>query len=154
MSLKGRFISPPIRLTLGPAGLNFERADIEVYGLDQSGPSYEGRIFLNNPGANVQTPPMPENGYAGSFHVYGYGIWPEDIGKDRETRSLEPDGIRAPITKDVIATEAVRTAAAKSRDITVTVVPVYPGIPPRDANEALKLEGVRIVIHEDNVFLA
>jgi len=152
MSVKGRFTSPPLRLNLGPAGLNFARADIEVYGLDQSGPSYEGRIFLNNPRADAETPPLPENGYAGSFHVYGYGIWPGDIGKDRETRALQSDDIRAPIRKDVIATEAVRAAATRGPDISITIVPVYPGNPPRDANEALKLEGARIVIHEDDLF--
>ena len=153
MFVRGRFVSPPIRLSLGPEGLDFERADIEVYGLDQSGPSYEGRIFLNNPAADSKTPPTPENGYAGSFHVYGYGIWPGDVGKDPETRALESEGIRAPITKAVIATEAVRAAAARDREITVTIVPVYQGNPPRDAGEALKLEDVKIVLHYGDLFL-
>lgn len=145
---KGRFVSPPIRLNLGSKGLNFDRADIKIYGIDQSGPSFEGRVFLNNPQATVGTDPTPENGYAGSFHVYGYGIWPKDLGKDAATRAAEAkDKIRAPIEKTIIATEAVRKAAAESPQLTITVVPVYSDIPAQDAGDALKLEGAGIVIH-------
>jgi hypothetical protein len=146
MFASGRFVSEPIELNLGPRGLNFDRADIEFYGIDQSGPSYEGRVFLNNPNATSETPRTGENGYAGSFHVYGYGIWPADIGKDPASRAAASAVIRAPIEKVVIATEPVRLAAAASSKITVTVVPVYPGNPPRDASDALKLEGVRIIV--------
>jgi hypothetical protein len=146
MVAKGRFVSPPIRLNLGDRGLKFDRADLEFYGLDQSGPSYEGRVFLNNPNANLETPTTPENGYAGSFHVFGYGIWPADVGKDPAARAADSETVRAPIQKVVIGTESVRAAAARSPEITITVVPVYPGNPPRDAGYALKLEGVRIIV--------
>jgi hypothetical protein len=146
MPFHGRFISPPIRLKLGPNGLNFPRADIRVHGIDQSGRSFEGRVFLNNPNATLQTATTPENGYAGSFHVYGYGVWPDDIARDPADLPAESDEIRAPIEKDLIATEAVRRAAAQGSDVTVTVIPVYPGDPPADAAEALKLEGVSIEI--------
>ena len=146
MFVKGRFVSEPIRLSLGPLGLSFHRADIEIYGLDQSGPSYEGRVFLNNPNADRETPTTPENGYAGSFHVYGYGIWPADVGKDPADRAAASAAIRAPIEKVVIATEPIRRAAGISPEITVTVVPVHPGNPPRDASDAMKLEGVRITV--------
>jgi hypothetical protein len=146
MFAKGRFVSAPIHLELGAEGLNFERADIEVYGLDQSGTSYEGRIFLNNRDANSETPTKPENGYAGSFHVYGYGIWPGDLRGNAEDEGLPSQRIRAPIQKDVVATEAVRAAAARGQDIIVTIIPVYYGNPLRDADDALKLEGVRILV--------
>ena len=137
MLAKGRFVSPPIRLDLGPRGLNFERADIEIAGLDQAGPSFEGRVFVNNPQADLDTAATPENGYAGSFHVYGYGLRsPEDTG----------DGpAMAPIVKNVIATDAVR-AAASGKDVTVTIVPVFTGDPPHDAGHALKVDGVTINI--------
>lgn len=144
---KGKFVSLPIRLPLDSKGMDFERADIEIYGLEQAGPSFEGRIFLNNPDATLTTEPTAENGYAGSFHIFGYGVWPADVGKDATARATEPETVRAPIQKTVIATEAVRAAAAKGPEITVTVVPVYPGEPPEDASDALKLEGVRIVVH-------
>ena len=146
--VKGRFVSAPIRVPLGPAGLNFERADIECRGVDQSGASFEARVFLNNPTADLNTPLTPEHGYAGAFHVYGYGVWPADVGKDRAARkAASSDSIRAPIDKTIIATEALRAALRHGPDVKVTVVPVLPGNPPRDASDAFKLEDVRIVIH-------
>jgi hypothetical protein len=142
---KGRFVSPPIPLNLaGKAG--FDRADIEVHGIDQSGASFEARVFLNNPEATLETPRSAEQGYAGSFHVFGYGIWPGDIGKDQAEQAASAEVIRAPISKTVIATEAVRRAAAQGKTARVTIVPVYPGQPPRDASDAFKLEEVKIVI--------
>jgi len=105
MIRKGRFTTGPIPLKLGPKGAHFGRADILLHGVEQSGASFEGRVFLNNPKATHDTPTTPEHGYAGSFHVYGYGIWPDDIGKDHI--DPEPDVIRAPIEKDLIATDAV-----------------------------------------------
>lgn len=146
MSPNACYVSPPIPLSLGPDELQFHHADIEFHGVDQSGPSFEARVFLNNPGADLGTPLTPEHGYAGSFHVYGYGIWPADVGKNRETRADDARAIRAPIKKTVIATEAVRMAAKKGPVVTVAVVPVYPGQPPRDACDALKLERVAIVV--------
>lgn len=142
----GRYVSTAIPLNLGSKKDGFDRADIEIYGIDQSGASFEGRVFLNNPEATLATPLSPENGYAGSFHVYGYGIWPADV-TARPAKPAGSQGIRAPITKTLIATEAVRRAAAKGNEASVTVVPVFPGNPPRDAGEAFKLEGVRIIIH-------
>jgi hypothetical protein len=126
--------------------LGFERADIIFQGVDQSGPSFEARVFVNNPKADLETPPTADHGYAGSFHVYGYGIWPADIGKDRAQVAAESEINRAPIQKTLIATDAIRKAASRGKDITVTVVPVYPGNPPRDASDAFKLETVNITV--------
>jgi len=140
---QGKFTSKPIHLKLGAKGLNFQRADILVHGVDQSGDSFEARVFLNNPEANRETPADPKHGYAGSFSVYGYGVWPEKPGDP----PLEPNTIRAPIEKDVIATEAVRAAAAHSAYVVVTIVPVFPRDRLTDAHDALKLQGVSIEIH-------
>ena len=49
------------------------RVDIEFDQVDDSGASFEGRVFLNNPGADENTEPNPENGYAGSFFIFGHG---------------------------------------------------------------------------------
>ena len=147
MPVTGKFVSSPIRLALDTKKLDFKRADVEVHGLEQAGPSFEGRIFLNNPSADLNTPVTRENGYAGSFHIYGYGIWPGDLEKDGDKRTAKSDEVRAPIHKTVISTEAIREAARKGQDVTVTIVPIYPGNPPRDASEALKLDDVKITIH-------
>ena len=92
--------------------------------MEQAGPAYEGRVFLNNPNADANTPRTAEHGYAGSFHVYGLGV-----------RLPEKAGIR----KSVIATEAVRAAAANNQSVTVTVVPV-PDVHP------MTFDDVRIVL--------
>src|ERR1700730_9488090 len=42
--------------------------------------SYEGRIFLNNPKADAETPKDLAHGYAGSFHIFGHGGCLGDVG--------------------------------------------------------------------------
>ncbi len=147
MSLRGKSISLPIRVELGTKGLNFERADIKLSGIEQAGKSFEGRVFLNNPAADENTPTTQEQGYVGSFHVYGYGLWPGDIGKEPSEHRVEQATVRAPIEKVVIATEAVRAAASQSPEVVVTVVPVYPGHPPKSASDAATLEDAKIIIN-------
>lgn len=122
------FDSVPVAAgTEGAAGL--KRADIEVAGLEHGGPSYELRIFLANAGADHETPSTAEHGYAGSIHVYGMGM---------------PAGSGAPLrkTRSIIATEAVRAAAAGAGSVGVTLVavPADPDGPPVD------LDGVEVAV--------
>ena len=97
------------------------RAVIEMIGLDQAGSSYEGRVYLNNPAADPQTERTPEQGFAGSFHVYGYGM-PRPAGSEEGENDAE-----LPMRRKVIATEAVIDAAKKDSVASVTIVPVLPG---------------------------
>lgn len=53
---------------------------------------------------------------------------------------------KAAIHKSVIATEAVRAAAAKSAKVSVTVVPVYAGSPGGAESEPITFDDVRIVL--------
>jgi hypothetical protein len=99
--------------------------------VEQAGPAYEARVFLNNPEADSTTPRTADHGYAGSFHVYGLGVAMAE---------------KAAIDKSVIATEAVRAAASQARDVTVTVVPVYAGNPDEEAHEPMTFDDVRIVL--------
>jgi hypothetical protein len=94
-------------------------------GVDQAGPSFEARVFLNNPEADASTPLTPEAGYAGAFHVFGYGTpAPPAIAQAARARGAT-GGPVAPIEKRVRADEAaVRAALAKADDLTVTVVPI------------------------------
>lgn len=105
--------APPLTPVVPSRG--FDRADIVFEGIEQGGPSFEARVFVNNPAADEATPRTSENGYAGAFHVYGYGA----------------SSARMPITKYVVATEAVRAALARSRDLIVTVVAPEPAPPVR-----------------------
>lgn len=94
-------------------------------GVEQAGPSFEARVFLNHPDANVGTALTPETGYAGSFHVYGYGepVPPALAEAKRKQRPSDPP--LAPIEKRLRVDEAaLRTALEGSDELTVTVVPV------------------------------
>ena len=143
----GTTVIHDLHVAPGAAGLHFERADIVIHGVDQSGPSFEVRVFLNAPTANVSTGTTPENGYAGSVHVYGYGVWPDDVGKSESERAAAAaSGIRAPIEKTLIATEPVRAALSKGPNLDVTLVPVFPGDPPRDVGQEFKFENVEVMI--------
>lgn len=57
----------------------YRRADIELHGIDQAVPSYEGRIFLDNPKASDKTRLTASNRYLGSFSVFGkLDCWGEE----------------------------------------------------------------------------
>lgn len=96
-------------------------------------------MFLNNPDADTTTPRTAGHGYAGAFHIYGFGS-SRTGGREAGARS---DGVRGPISKSVIATDAVRRALGAGGAVTVTVVPVArAGAEP----EPLRPERVRIVL--------
>jgi hypothetical protein len=134
---KGKYVSPPIAVPPHPAGTDFGRANIQFEGVEQAGPAYEARVFLNNAGADANTPMTPQHGYAGSFHVYGLGV-PLEGGPFAAAQ--------APISKSLVATEAVRAAASKTPNVTVTVIPVYPGTPPEAGKEPMKFDDVKITL--------
>jgi hypothetical protein len=97
-----------------------QRADIAVDGLDQAGSSFELRIFLNQPDADTATDATEDNGYAGSIYVYGYGDPPADLARGRDPGA----GPRLPMSRSIIATDAVRRAQAAGPTATVTLVAV------------------------------
>ena len=100
------------------------RAELVFTGIDQAGPSFEGRVFLNNPDADESTARTPETGYAGAFHVYGYGT-PAPPAIAEKARQAQGGGAVAPIEKRLRADEAtVRAVLGGSDELTVTVVPV------------------------------
>lgn len=113
--------TPPIAVTDRQA----RRAELVFEGVEQAGASFEGRVFLNNPQADEHTAREPSTGYAGSFHVYGYGeAAPPQIADARRTRA-PGSGPVAPIEKRLHADEAALGAALEGADeLTVTVVPI------------------------------
>jgi tyrosinase len=110
----------------GSLDADFSRADVEFHGLDHSGASYEGRIFLNLPGASEATPRVGPD-YAGSYYIFGHGGCLGDLGhcdvRPRRFYDPRPQHPLTPTLKIVIATEAIRRAR-EAEAITVTVVPV------------------------------
>jgi hypothetical protein len=143
--------SPPISV----AGLDrgFTRADIQFHELDHSGASFEGRVFLNNPGAGENTETVPGSGYAGSFHVFGHGGCFGDEGHcdvvPRRRYDPRPAHQLTPALKVVIATDAVRAALANGADtMMVTVVPMVTSLTPKCGPEdVLSFETLRIVTY-------
>ncbi len=105
----------------------FTRADVEFHGLDHSGASYEGRVFLNRPAADAHTP-YAVSEYAGSYFIFGHGGCLGDPGhcdaKPRRFYDPRPQHPLTPTVKVVIATAALRRAKAGAEAITVTVVPI------------------------------
>ncbi len=63
----------------------FSRADLEFIGVDHSGASYEARVFVNNPSADIGTQTNEANGYAGSYYIFGHGGCFGDIGAGRRS---------------------------------------------------------------------
>jgi hypothetical protein len=130
------------KIPLDPLNKTFHRADLVFDGVDHSGATYEGRVFLNNPGANAKTPKTVQHGYAGSFHIFGHGGCFGDVGHC-EVRGLprpydpRPAHPLTPARKIVIATEALRKAVAKGKAMTVTVVPIV-----RAGNELTEYDDV------------
>lgn len=122
------FISPPLEIVRGPAP--FERADIVVEGIDQRGPSFELRLFINNPNADEETPLQGDTGYAGSIFVYGRG---------------ERSGSPIPLDSSIEATPAIRQGLARTEPLTVTAVAVpYGTTSPSGAGLRLDLKNIAV----------
>jgi hypothetical protein len=133
------FVSTPTTVTLRPPAGPFDRADLEIHGLDHSKASFEGRIFLNSPQADAATPADEEHGYAGSFFVFGHGGCAGDEGHcDVPDEPARPFDLRSEhqltrATKRVtIGDQLRRTLAAGAGEVSITVVPF---IDPEDADD-------------------
>lgn len=124
------FTSKPVSIDFAGPEHRFYRADIEFDGLYHGEASYEGRVFLNNPKADAATPKTLENGYAGSFYVFGHGGCLGDPGHceinetRRESYDFRPPHPLTPALKRVTVTDALREIAKRRKQVTVTVVPV------------------------------
>ena len=67
------YVSKPIKIDFKNLENLFERADLEFYDIEHAESSFEGRVFLNNPDANINTEKTKENGYVDSFYVFSHG---------------------------------------------------------------------------------
>jgi hypothetical protein len=118
----GSYTAPPIQVR---SFRDSRRVELVFGGIEQAGPSFEGRVFLNHPDADETTTTTPASGYAGSFHVYGYGEHPPPALAEAKAKQRPEGAPVAPIEKRLRADPAaVRTALEGSDALTVTVVPV------------------------------
>jgi hypothetical protein len=125
-----RFVSErPVAVRPEIKDADFTRADLRFIGVDHSGASYEGRVFLNNPKATEKTPTTAASGYAGSFYIFGHGGCFGDVGHcdvpaNRRENDLRPPHPLTPKNINVTITDALRRQLKKGGEIHVTVVPV------------------------------
>ena len=150
------YVSKPLRLDVKKLDKKFYRADMEFYGIDHSGPSYEGRVFVNNPHANQKTPTTFKNGYFGSFHIFGHGGCFGDTGhcevrRERRPYDVRPDHPLTPAYKRIIVTDQLKKMGKSTNEFTVYIVPVlnYDGadIAKEDIEAVVKVEKISIVAY-------
>ena len=137
---------------------DFARADLVFEGVDHSGPSYEARVFLNNKDANAETPLTAEEGYAGSFHIFGHGNCFGDIGhcevddRGKAAHDLRLPHPLTPARKLVKVTERLKQVLQRDGKLEhVTVVPVafgHPATSETDPEGFLKYDTVRLLTYD------
>jgi hypothetical protein len=146
-----RFQSKPLEL---PAEReDIVRADLVFYGVDHSGPTYEARIFFDNPRANADTPLDVDRGYAGSYTVFGHGgcfgseghCAPQDRTSDEFDR--RPPHPLTPQTIAVTVTDAL--ARTTGEQVRVHVVTVVRASGAEGSDDVAPCELVRLVTYAD-----
>jgi hypothetical protein len=139
---------------------DFSRADLEFRGVDHSGPSFEARVYLDNPRAEVGSGRAEDAGYAGSFYVFGHGGCFGELGHcdvptgPRGPYDLRPPHQLTPQFRTIFVTDALRRVMRSSNEdsFTVTVVAVVYDNPTSrvaDVEDPLVFESVSLILHQD-----
>jgi tyrosinase len=145
------YVSEPIEIP-GAERDDFSRADLIFEKVDHSGESFTARVFIDNPDADEHTPQELEQGYAGSFTIFGHGGCagdeghcdiPEDQSDPEDQRLLHP---LTPHTKVVRITEALKRAPGP--EVRITVVPVLPGESAPQREDVLFFDGIQLTIYD------
>lgn len=123
------FVSKPIILPTAIVRGEVYRADLEFIGIDHSGASYEGRVYLNNPNANHATPKDARYGYAGSLFVFAHGGCFGSVGhcevKERTRRyDLRDSHPLTLLNKRLIVTQQLIAIAKEVQELIVSIVPL------------------------------
>jgi hypothetical protein len=153
--MAARYVSEkPAVLRAEIKNADFYRADLKFFDVDHSGATFEGRVFFNNPNAAEDTPKKPENGYAGSFYVFGHGGCYGDEGHCQVPKQRRPFDLRdphplTPKNFTVRVTDALRRELAKGLEISITVVPVVMASTEKcDLENVLKFSGFEILTYK------
>lgn len=137
MSLHFELELPP-----GDARDDISRADLTFSGIDHSGPSFEVRVFFENPEAGPETPTDAGSGFAGAFSVFGHGgcFGAEghcDVRGPVTAYDRRLPHQLMPATRVLIVTDSVqRAVAAGAETVSVTAVPVVRPSPLSSADQA------------------
>jgi hypothetical protein len=129
------------------------RVDVELHRVDQAVASYEGRLFLNNPDADRDTEPVQEQGYVGSFFVFGkVGCWGEDEGhcqpaSERTFDRRRPPGRHMKVRVTVPAERLARLATRSGDEAVISVVVVRAGAADGEQSEVLRFERLSLIAY-------
>jgi tyrosinase len=141
------FTSKPIELP--PPDRPFARADLAFYGLDHSGTSFEGQVFLDARGVGRDAGP-DHRAYVGSFFIFGHGGCFGDIGHcdiptERDPFDLRPPHQLEPAVRILTVTEPVE--ALLGRDVEAVKVTVTARTAGRTPANVLAFEKVRLMTY-------
>jgi tyrosinase len=118
-----RFHTDPVELP--DPGHRISRVDLVVYGIDPSGESYEGRIFIGKKPPAGAGPDHPS--YAGSFYVFGHGeCWGEEghceVPTERDAFDLRlPHHLEPQVAIVTVTDHIVRLIGERTEKAPVTV---------------------------------
>lgn len=150
-----KFVSKPLKCSLPDLEHEEHRFDLLLRGLETVCPSYEGRVFFNNPDADETTERDEESGYAGSFHIFGHSCYGDpghcDVRPPRRPYDDRPPSPALPAEVHLTVTDAlIRAAVANDGVVTVTIVPVVSDVPDyvtANVENVLKLETVSLIAY-------
>jgi hypothetical protein len=145
-----KLVSQPLKFDIEKLGNKFYRVDLQFHGLDHSGPPYEGRVFINNPEADQNTPKTLENGYVGSYHIFGHGGCFGDVGHCEIRNAISPFDYRpshplTPAFKRIRITDQIRKIGKDTKELVITIVPILSASSEDTSKEVVKLERISIV---------
>jgi hypothetical protein len=145
------FVSKPIEINI-KSRKNISRIDLEFWGVDHSGPSYEGRVFVNNPKADINTKMILENGYIGSYYVFGHGQCFGDIGHCDVMQNpdpLSPSHPLTPLFKVLTVTDKIKKIGQKTGRFVITIVPkLASGTAFENKDKVVKVAQIQIVPYD------
>jgi tyrosinase len=141
------FTSKPLELP--PAEHSFKRADLIFYGLDHSGASFEGQVFLDPRGVGRDAG-SEHRAYVGSFYVFGHGECVGDVGHcdiptERDPFDLRPPHQLEPAARILTVTEPVE--ALLDRGVEAAKVTVTARTAARTPSDVLAFEKVRLIAY-------
>jgi hypothetical protein len=143
-----RFTSRPIELP--PPEEPFKRADLIFYGLDHSGPSFEGRVFMAAPRNLDRDADRDHPDYVGSFFIFGHGGCFGDVGHcdvptERDPFDLRPPHPLEPAVRILTVTDAVRRLIQAGKDKAPVTIIIH--TEPGEREDVLSFDTVRLATY-------
>ena len=114
----------PISCALQP---DFQRADLEIYGINHFRPSYAAHFFCNDDALTLDNATPSRSSYMGSIHVFGHAQCVGDDGHCQIPSQIRrfDDRPSHPLTrafKRLTITDALRRALAKDTVLQISVL--------------------------------